>query len=124
MTDEERAEWQARYRAEVEEEDRRRRVQTEATEKRRQQTEDREVELAIIRQTAREAYYQEQGYVRYKDSRGTEIWLPADEYEQRTKRKKHRRNRFFENLGVKGQRFLLVAAIVFLGIALGLILGR
>ncbi len=77
--------------------------------------------LAQVREEARLAFYDEHGYQCYVNSRGQELWLPAEEYEWRMRVRRQQKRR--GNTKTKQQRMVFVYAI-FVGIAVlaGLVL--
>jgi len=131
MSEGERKEWEARFRAEAEDEDRRRqeRHQEESRlRKKRVHEEDaeREAELAVLKQKVREQFWQEKGYVRYKDSRGLESWVTPDEMERRERARKARKKhaRYEARWGGNFRQTLMFAGVLALAVVLGLVLGR
>lgn len=130
LTDDERSEWEARFRTELEEEHAKRvEAQSEADRRRlsrkRTEEEEREAEVAKLRLQTREQFWKDNGYVKYIDSRGAELWLLPDEYERRMKaRKRQKRNPVYEPLqAASTKQALLFLGVLALAVILGLALG-
>ena len=51
----------------------------------------RRIELYELRDAVRQRFHKDNGYKRYVDSTGREVWLSPQEYDQRTRRRKRRR---------------------------------
>lgn len=84
---------------------------------------EREAEIARLRLELQAQFHQDNGYVRYVDSRGTERWLSPEEAERRSKRRKGKRRPVFEAQWTSRARNVGIAlAIVALAVALGLAL--
>ena len=70
--------------------------------------------LAQVREDARLAFYEEHGYQCYVNSRGQELWLPAEEYEWRMRVRRQQKRR--GKTKTKQHRMVFIYAI-FVGIA-------
>jgi hypothetical protein len=128
LSDEERREWEARFRKEVEEEHQRR---TEAMEEvKRRQAEDAEIikqeraaEIARIRAEVREGFFEGHGYVQYQDSRGQRMWLTHEEYERRTRRRR-KRGITSGPIDAKWRRIAVLATVILFAAFIGLMLAN
>jgi hypothetical protein len=127
LTPEERERWTEHFRDEVKNEHDRRiqkaphpsALQDEAWEEAR-----REAEIARIRTETRKKFWQDNGYVRYIDSRDAEVWLTKEEYERRTTRRRKRSRVFTPDWGGRAGRGLMLLGVIALAVILGLFLAR
>ncbi len=134
LNDDEKAEWRARFITEAAAEHERRMGRSEAEKQEQKRVErtnsgrdalEREAEIARLRLEVREAFWNEQGYVAYIDSRGTRLWLTPGEYEERMSRRKRSKKPGAAKLAmpVVPQRVMLIALVVFLAVAVGIFVG-
>jgi hypothetical protein len=127
LSPEEREEWTRRFREEAKNEHERRMqkaphpsaLQDEAWEEAR-----KEAEIARIRSETRKEFWQDNGYIRYVDSRGAELWLTESEYKRRTTRRKKRQRVFTPDWGGRAARGLMLLGVIALAVIIGLFLGR
>jgi hypothetical protein len=127
LTPEERDEWARRFRDEAHDEHQRRmqKAAHPATAKDDAWEEARkEAEIARIRTHTRNKFWEENGYVRYVDSRGAEIWLTQAESERRTAKRKRRQKVFTPDWGGRTARGLMLLGVIALAIVIGLFIGR
>ncbi len=84
----------------------------------------RQRQLEDLREAERRRFYVEKGYKQYTDSNGRSIWMPAEEYAWRMKRRKHRdRSREYRpSLWRRRQTLVLYGIAAIVAIALGLLL--
>ncbi len=129
LTEDERREWERRFRDEAEQEDARRRAAASEAESQRLRSlhraeQQREAELAQLKLEVRESVWKEKGYVRHTDSRGVQIWISPEEHNKRNARRRKRRKspRFIEKWGERGQGALVFAGVLALAVVLGLAL--
>ena len=134
LNDDEKADWRERFLAEAAQEHERRMGRSEAkkqeqnkvarTNSAREELE-REAEIARLRLEVREAFWIQQGYVAYVDSRGTRLWLTPDEYEERMSRRKRKKKPGMPKLAMPEipQRVVLVAVVLGLAVVVGLFVG-
>lgn len=125
LTDEERLELEAKIRDELsrEHEERiaslnRRREDSKRRHRSREEAQ-RTAEVATLRQEIQQQFYEEQGYKKYVDSTGREVWLPPEEYEWRMRRRRRKVRQQGRELNLT-PRFRTVA--IYVGIALAAIL--
>lgn len=86
----------------------------------------RRIELYELREAVRERFYKDNGYKKYIDSTGREVWLSPEEYTQRMRRRKRRaRSGGAEpQLGNTARQFMLYGGLALLAIVLGFALAR
>lgn len=86
----------------------------------------RRVELYELREAVRQRFYKENGYKRYVDSTGREVWLSPQEYEQRTRRRKNRRRSapLDTPLASRTRTAMLYGGLALLALVLGFALAR
>lgn len=85
----------------------------------------RNVEISELREEMQRRFYEERGYKRYVGSTGREQWLPPEEYEWRSRRRKRRIRR--DNLPRVTPRLrvvILYAVIALAAVVLGLLMVR
>ena len=125
LSDDERQEWEQRFRQEVENEI----VRRESSSKSRPRLPSRdqwekEAEIGRLRQKIREELFERKGYVPYADSRGVVTYVSPKEYERKTRRRKRRRQRFTIQDNVTFNKVAVILGIAILAIGLGLVLAR
>lgn len=86
----------------------------------------RHVELYELREAVRERFYKENGYKRYVDSTGREVWLSPQEYEQRSRRRRSRRRSapLDAPLATRTRTAMLYGGLALLALVLGFALAR
>lgn len=123
LNDEERAQFVARFRDEVEAEHARREARRRLTPSKAEQEDRlREAELARLRRQVREAWFEEHGYVKVLDGRGNARWVHPDDAERR-KKKKRRAPIVVAQWTDNKRRMLIAAAVVAVAIVLGVLIG-
>jgi len=113
ITDEERSDYSAEFRQELEQEHVRRLDRLDQQKQRIRDRKDErsrrafESEKADLRNELRKKFYEEKGYQLYTDSSGRDFWLTAEEYKYRTGRRRKRVQR--KKTKVMGLRWRTVA---------------
>jgi hypothetical protein len=128
VTEEERAEVSQRILEELDQEHARRMAKSQpredAPDPMSREVEDREAEIARLRVEIRDQFFAEHGYIRYRDSRGAEIWLTPDEHAKRLKRRSRRRDdEGTPGSGDTARRAALFLGVLVLAVVVGLVLG-
>lgn len=131
LSDSERRDAEAKFLTELESEHTRREaVLAERRAKRKtsgsqSNEDDKRVELFELREDVRKKFYKTNGYKRYTDSTGRDVWLPPAEYDQRMRRRKRRRNTMQEPVVPERHRtWLLYLALAAVALVLGFALAR
>ena len=85
----------------------------------------RNAEVSELREEMQRRFYEEQGYKRYVGSTGREQWLPPEEYEWRSRRRKRRiRGDGVTRVTPRLRVVLLYCAIALAAVVLGLLIVR
>lgn len=131
LTEQERRDAAAEFEAELQDEHVRR---ASAMERRRakrvdgrsrREEEERRIELYELREEVRRRFYKENGYKRYIDSTGREVWLTPEEYKARSKRRRRRKAASIEHaLPSKYRTIALYGGLALLAMVLGFALAR
>jgi hypothetical protein len=132
LSDQERRDAEAKFLSELESEHtRRENALAERRAKRKthgsQTTEDeKRVELFDLREDVRKKFYKTNGYKRYTDSTGRDVWLPPAEYDQRMRHRKRRRRSAMSDSMVpeRHRTWLLYLALAAVALVLGFALAR
>jgi len=84
------------------------------------------IALYDLREEVRQRFYKENGYKRYLDSTGREVWLSPEEYAQRVRRRKRRSRSegINDRLSANSRQLLLYAGLGLLALVLGFVLAR
>jgi len=126
FSDDERRELEARFRSEAAAEHQKRMEKAQNPDRPDAEPvdfRDRGSEMAKLRGQVREEFFVAHGYVKYRDTRGAEIWLTVDEVERRNRRKKRRKNNQPENRDSPVRRIAVLIGVVVLAVVVGLALG-
>lgn len=132
LTRQERQDAEAEFEAELAAEHARR---TDAVERRRERRGDRRpsheedqrrIELYELREAVRERFYKDNGYKRYVDSTGREVWLSPEEFAQRSRRRRRRRRTAALDapLANRTRTAMLYGGLALLAVVLGFALAR
>lgn len=131
LTEDERKAAEAAYEAELRAEHERR---TAALEQRKLRSENhpdsaaeeqRRIELFELKERVRNKFYRDNGYRRYTDSTGREVWLTAAEYDQRMRRRKRRGTRTnARQLTDKTRGIVIYGVMAVIAVVLGVVLAR
>jgi len=132
LSREEREEAEARFEAELAEEHADRQDAVQRRRRKRgdhRSTSDEEARLIALydlREEVRQRFYKENGYRRYIDSTGREVWLSPEEYAQRVRRRKRRSRSdgLIDRLSGNSRQLLLYAALGLVALVLGFALAR
>ena len=91
-----------------------------------QDEDQRRIELYELREAVRQKFYKENGYKRYVDSTGREVWLSPQEYDQRTRRRRRRRAAapIDGPMASRTRTALLYGGLALLALVLGFALAR
>ncbi len=87
-------------------------------------SEQRVRETNKIKEKVRAEFHAKQGYKRYFDSTGRELWLTAEEFELRTKRRKHRRRVFEPEAAGRTRTVLFYLGLLLVAVVMGFLLAR
>jgi|AACY02.16.fsa_nt_gi hypothetical protein len=91
----------------------------------RREEEERRIELYELREEVRRRFYKENGYKRYIDSTGREVWLTPEEFAARSKRRRRRKLASIDQaLPSKYRTLALYGGLALLATVLGFALAR
>ncbi len=132
LNEQERDEWEARFREELEAEHQ---SHLQSMELKRARSRDRtlqrrarsrEHELSALKAEVREAFYHERGYKLYTDSNDRERWVPPEDYERLINRRRHRSRKtlYRPKLNIRARTILMYVVMLGLAVGLGLLLVR
>ncbi|MBT3219973.1 MAG: hypothetical protein HN348_12860 [Proteobacteria bacterium] len=125
LSDDERQEWEKRFRQEVENEITRSEDRNKNRPRLPSRDEwDKEAEIGRLRQKTREELFEKKGYVRYTDTRGVVTYVSPKEFEKRNRRRRRRRKRFAIQDTINFNKIAAIIGIAILAIGLGLVLAR
>ena len=132
LSREEREEAEARFEAELAAEHADRKAAVQRRRRRRGERsstaddEERLIALYDLREEVKQRFYRDNGYRRYIDSTGREVWLSPDEYAQRVRRRKRRSRSasVSDRLSANSRQILLYSALGLLALVLGFALAR